>query len=61
MTQTAARPRRHPAAGRVRDLPDQVRPSAGRRGHHRVAMRHGVSTVTSGQRTAMGIVFHDAA
>jgi hypothetical protein len=38
----------------------RVRPNRGRNGHHRVGMRHGVSTVTAGQRTALGIIFHDA-
>ena len=41
-------------------FPTQVRPNAGKRGHHRVGMRHGVSTVTRGQRTALGVIFHDA-
>jgi hypothetical protein len=41
-------------------FPTQHRPQAGRRGHHRVGLRHGVSTVTRGQRTALGIIFHDA-
>ena len=36
------------------------RPVAGGRGDYRVAMRHGVSTVTSGTRMTLGIIFHDA-
>jgi hypothetical protein len=36
------------------------RPHHGTNGYHRVGMRHGVSTVTRGQRTALGIIFHDA-
>lgn len=37
------------------------RPVRGRRGWSVGAMRHGVSTVRSGRRRALGIVFHDAA
>ncbi len=37
-----------------------VRPVAGARGDYRVAMRHGVSTVTSGERMTLGVIFHDA-
>jgi hypothetical protein len=37
------------------------RPVAGTRGDYRVAMRHGVSTLRSGQRHTLGIIFHDAA
>ena len=42
-------------------LANRYRPAAGTRGFHRVNMRHGVSTVTSGTRYAMGVIFHDAA
>jgi hypothetical protein len=49
-----------PPRGAFVIFPTQVRPNAGKRGYHRVGMRHGVSTVTSGKRTAMGIIFHDA-
>jgi uncharacterized protein len=49
-----------PPRGAFVIFPTQVRPNAGKRGHHRVGMRHGVSTVTAGQRTALGIIFHDA-
>jgi hypothetical protein len=37
------------------------RPVAGTRGDYRVTMRHGVSTVQSGKRHTLGIIFHDAA
>ena len=49
-----------PPRGAFVIFPTQVRPNAGKRGHHRVGMRHGVSTVTAGQRTALGLIFHDA-
>jgi uncharacterized protein len=39
---------------------NRERPVRGTRGDYRVAMRHGVSTLTSGERTTLGIIFHDA-
>jgi uncharacterized protein len=49
-----------PPRGAFVIFPTQQRPQEGKRGHYKVGMRHGVSTVTCGQRTALGIIFHDA-
>jgi uncharacterized protein len=49
-----------PARGAFVIFPTRERPNRGKNGYHRVGMRHGVSTVTSGERTALGIIFHDS-
>ncbi len=42
-------------------FPVARRPVKGTKGFYRVNMRHGVSTVRSGRRNTLGIIFHDAA
>jgi hypothetical protein len=49
-----------PERGAFVIFPTSERPNRGARGYHRVGLRHGVSTVESGSRTALGIIFHDA-
>lgn len=41
-------------------FPTQQRPVAGTRGYYKTTLRHGVSTITSGTRYSLGIIFHDA-
>jgi hypothetical protein len=49
-----------PPRGAFVIFPTRQRPAAGKSGYYRVGMRHGVSTITSGSRTALGVIFHDA-
>ncbi|MFD1143067.1 2OG-Fe(II) oxygenase [Larkinella insperata] len=49
-----------PGQGDVLIFTTQFRPQKGTKGYFRVAMKHGVSTVHSGTRYTLGIIFHDA-
>lgn len=41
-------------------LTTRYRPAQGSRGYYRAAVRHGVSTVTRGERCTLGLILHDA-
>jgi hypothetical protein len=41
-------------------FPNAVRPVAGPRGDARAQLRHGVSELRAGERTTLGLIFHDA-
>ncbi len=49
-----------PNQGDLLILPTSAAPIAGAHGYYRATFRHGVSTVTWGERFTLGIVFHDA-
>ena len=49
-----------PGQGELVIFPNSERPVAGKRGHYRARVRHGVSRVMSGNRFTLGIIFHDA-
>jgi hypothetical protein len=49
-----------PEQGAFVIFPTAERPNKGANGYHRIGLRHGVSTVARGQRTALGVIFHDA-
>lgn len=46
--------------GQIAIIPVKDRPRASANGWSRSAMRHGVSTILSGRRQTLGIIFHDA-
>lgn len=48
-----------PEQGEIVIFATRHRPVQGIRGYHRVNMRHGVSTVRSGSRFTLGVIFHD--
>ena len=48
------------AQGAAIVFPCRERPARGTRGVYRVGVRHGVATVRRGERTTLGIIFHDA-
>lgn len=49
-----------PRKGEAIVITTRWRPTQGARGFYRTAIKHGVSTVPTGLRYAMGIIFHDA-
>ena len=49
-----------PARGAFVIFPTRERPNRGRNGYHRIGLRHGIATVTWGERVALGVIFHDA-
>lgn len=50
-----------PAQGEAVVFANSLFPVPGKRGPVRAQLRHGVSEVTRGQRTTLGLIFHDAA
>jgi hypothetical protein len=48
------------ACGEAVIFTTRYRPARGTRGWYRVALRHGVSEIRSGERYTLGVIFHDA-
>ena len=46
--------------GQMLIFPNKHRPVEGKRGPYRVNVRHGVSPLRSGERYALGVIFHDS-
>ncbi len=49
-----------PRRGAMLIFPNRYRPVSSKTGSYRTAFKHGVSTVRSGERYTLGIIFHDA-
>lgn len=49
-----------PKKGDVIVFATNFRPVKGTKGYYRVTMKHGVSTIHSGERHTLGVIFHDA-
>jgi len=49
-----------PEQGDCLIIPNRYRPVQGKTGTHRTVFRHGVSEIHSGERYALGVIFHDA-
>lgn len=49
-----------PRQGGAAIFPTNHRPAEGKKGYYKNTMRHGVSTVTSGNRYGLGVIFHDS-
>jgi hypothetical protein len=49
-----------PEQGDLLVFPSRLAPRQGKNGTYRVAFKHGVSTLTWGERYTLGIIFHDA-
>jgi uncharacterized protein len=49
-----------PVQGELVIFPSDARPAQGARGWYRARVRHGVGRITRGDRTTLGIIFHDA-
>lgn len=49
-----------PEIGDALIIPNRYRPVRGSNGYYRTTFRHGVSEIRSGERYALGVIFHDA-